>query len=348
MGNGSVVVVLGFITLFGIININFNSRSAETVDNVTGYAKYALARDIAQSAVHILLRKVDTTSVLPSSFSISGNLHDGTYEVDATTSGDTMWLVSRGYMMDSLYTIRATLLRYPKPFPGSAFKAALGLYPSPVGFTMKGMSARIDGRDHDSTGALLPPPRVDVPAVLVRTPSDSTTVYNGADSPDSMLQGSQKIAVDPNIDNPADFVDELIAQADYSYITPVGTHLTIGATTWGSANDPKIVFVDARDTNMVKFAANSTGWGILVVKGSIEVTGTLNWNGLVIAYATTVIDFKTSGGNSTILGSFLFGGAPNSDFTMKGTGQILYSKQTLNKAKNVNKLLAYSIIDWYE
>ena len=338
---------MGFIVLFGIFGANLNSRNVEAVENVAGYTTHILARNIARGAVRITLRKVDTTSVLPSSFSLSGNLHGGTYTVDATANGDTLTLHAIGHMMDSTYTIVTTMIRYPKPFPGSAFDSPLGLMPRPVDFLMQG-NALIDGRDHDSTGALLPEPRDDKPAVTVKQPDDSTTVYSNTQNPDQMLLGSQKIGVNPTMSMPPDFISEIREMADYTYQTPVNGDLTIGATSWGSSTNPVIVYVDARDTNKVKFAGNSAGWGILLVQGSIEVTGSLNWRGLVVAYSTTVIDFKTSGGTSKVIGSFIFDGASNSKFTMKGTGQILYSETTLNKAKNVDKLLAYSIIDWYE
>lgn len=347
MGNSSIISVLGFLMLFGILSMNFNRRNTEAVDNVSGYARYSLARDIANSAIHITLRKVDTTATLPSSFTVSGNLHGGTYNVNATTSGDTLRLEVVGRVMDSAYTIQTTMIRYPKPFPGSAFDSPLGLMPRPVDFLMQG-SALIDGRDHDSTGALLAEPREDKPALIVKHPNDSTTVYNNTQNPNTMLLGSQKISVNSTMAIPPDFISEIKANADYSYQTPVNNDLTIGASSWGSATNPVIVYVDARDTNKVKFAGNSTGWGILLVQGSIEVTGTLNWRGLVVAHSTTVIDFKTSGGSSTIIGSFIFDGDENSKFTMKGTGKVLYSKIALDKAKNVDKLLAYSITEWYE
>ena len=347
MGNSSIISVVGFLMLFGILSMSFNRRNIESVENVAGYARYSLARDIANSAIHITLRKIDTTATLPSSFTVAGNLHGGTYSVDATTSGDTLHMEAVGVVMDSAYTIKATMIRYPKPFPGSAFDSPLGLMPRPVDFLMQG-SALVDGRDHDSTGALLAEPREDKPALIVKHADDSVTVYNNAQDPTAMLLGSEQISINSAMTIPPDFISEIKNNADYSYQTPVNSDLTIGASSWGSSSNPVIVYVDARDTNKVKFAGNSTGWGILLVQGSIEVTGTLKWRGLVVASSTTVIDFKTSGGNSTIIGSFIFDGDANSKFTMKGTGQILYSKVALQKAKNVDKLLAYSITEWYE
>lgn len=348
MGNGSIVLVMGFIVLFGIVNTNFSSRNVETVQNVAGYAAYSIARDIANSAITITLRKIDTTSVLPSRFVVTGNVHDGSYRVDARTNGDTLWLLARGRMMDSVYTIDATFLRYPKPWPELAFGTALGLLPRPCGFLMQGLSARIDGRDHDSLGNLLPLPRADVPGVTVKHEDDSMTVYNNTQAPDTMLNGSQKIAVDPSMSIPPTFIQEVIANADYKYETPINRDLNVTSTTWGSPDNPVIVYMDARDTNKVKISGNCVGWGILLVKGTLELAGGVTWHGLVVGHSTTVIDMKTSGGNATVIGSFLFDGAPTSSFIMKGTGRFLFSKATLDKSKNVNKLLAYTILDWYE
>lgn len=348
MGNSSVLAILGLLALFSIVNTTLNQKNFEAVDNAAGYAEYTIARDIARSSIHIALRTVDTSAVLPFNFTLEGVLHSGEYFVEGTSSGDTLWLNGVGSYNDTLYQIRTTLLRFPKPFPGSAFDAALGLRPSPLQFGIQGNSALVDGRNHDSTGALTINRDEDVPGVMCMSPSDSVIVSNGTQNINTNLNGSQKIGVNPNITDPETFVDEMQVMADYKYQTPPNNDLTVGSSAWGSQTNPVIVYVDARDTNKVKFAGNSVGWGILVVRGSVEVTGTMRWNGLVVAYGNTVIDFKTSGGTSTVLGSFLFGGAPTSKFEMKGTGQILYSNRTLLKAKNVNKLLAYKILDWYE
>lgn len=357
MGNNAIISVMALIVIFSIINTNINRQNNQSALNSYGYVRYTAARDIARNSVQITLRKIVTDLEsgipIPSSFSLNGNIDNGSYSVNVTNidDGEILRLVSRGKFEDTVYTVRTTLKKNPKPWPQSSFNSALGIFSTPVRFRFQpSANGGIDGRDHDSLGNLKPAPRNDVAGIAVRTSGDRDSIYKYAGSDTTKIVGNPRVSIDTAISNPETFVDELIAMADYTFQTPFnsGGGVNTISENFGSANNPKIVYVNGNDSNIVKFTGNKTGWGILIVRGSIEFAGGYTWRGLVIGYGNTMIDFKVDVGTPQIVGSFIFGGAPNSKFDMRGNGKIKYSRDALMKAKNVPKLIYYSIVDWYE
>ncbi|HZY09724.1 MAG TPA: hypothetical protein VFF29_01075 [Bacteroidota bacterium] len=340
MGSQSMVTVLGLIVLFSIFNNFLNDKERLCADNTYGYAKYTAARDIARSAIHLALKNMEVDGTFP----FSGSLDGGTYTVTGVAIADTLRMTSTANFSDTVYTISTTMWRYPKPFPGVG--AALGLNIDSVEFMMKG-SALIDGRNYDSTGTTLVGSG-DVAGVTTISSYDSATVAAFG----SKINGSSDVTVDDSLADPALFVDEYIASADYRFDAIAGQPQTVfaGNQVWGTATSPKITFVNAGDsTNLLKFTGTIEGWGILVVKGNVQWSGTFEFHGLVVVYSDAVLDFEgMAAGTPQIIGSLLMGGPPHSEFEMRGTSEILYSSDAIDNAKYIGKLLAYRIVDWYE
>ncbi len=338
MGKVTIIMVIGLSIAFGIISWSLNSSSSAAVDATTGYVKYSTARNIARSAINLKLRSIDDNK--PVAQTLSGNMMGGTYRVDSIfASNDSIGFRSTATYSDTVYRIRTMMLRTPKPFPN--ISGAVGIRVDSINFDMQGNSTRIDGRDHDINGNLISPTVAanNKPGVEVMGPVDRANV--GSDS--LKIIGSPRVNLNPNMDNPATFVQEYINSAD----------VTVGPgnynnTTWGSVNNPVIVYANAGVSGEVKINGNLTGYGVLVATGKLTVTGNMTWYGLVIPYSTTILDFSTLTGSSKIVGAILMGGANNSTFQMKGSADVLYSKAALDKAKMIGKLLYYRVLSWYE
>jgi hypothetical protein len=335
MGKMGVLIVLGLVVAFAFIGYTVNRSNVKSVENTSSYYKYTTARNIAHSAVNIALHQLENGYVN----SFSGAVMGGTYQVGIAFAADsaTLDLTSSGRYVDTSYTMVLKLKRYAKPFPN--VQAAVGLAVDSVGFEMHG-STVIDGRNHDMNGNLQSDTS-NKAGVYVMTSYDSSRVAGYS----SFITGSPKVKVNPNMSNPLDYVDEYIANADYFYSS--GTYG--GSGTWGSATSPVIVYADA-GTGQVKFTGTIEGWGILVVKGKLTFSGTFKFHGLVLAYQDSELndEITIDTGTPRVIGGIIMTGGSGSTFVMKGNGTFAYSKAALDKAQNMNKLLAYSVLKWYE
>lgn len=336
MGKMAMVIVLGLTLASVFLGYTMSHSNTASVGNMSTYFKYTMARNIAHTAVNISLHQLEKGN--DSTMTFSGTAMSGTYTVNIVYTGDTLDMSSQGRYVDTTYTMRLRLWRYPKPFPDA--KAPVNISLDSVNYTMDG-STSIDGRNYDISGNLLPD-SVARPAVAALTTADSTTVAAYG----TRLVGTPLVMTDPNMSNPGNYVNEYIANADYNYTPEVyGSNMT-----WGSATDPKIVYCNAGTSDRVKFTGGIQGWGILVVRGNLELAGNFAFAGLVIVYQNGTIDdtFSMSTGTPRIIGAVFVAGGNGSSFNMKGNGKVVYSSDALNIASHMKKLQAYRILSWYE
>lgn len=336
MGSNSFLGVLALMIFFGLINSSLNERDRRAEEDTYGYIKLTTAREIGRSSINIALKKLSDSSSITS---VSGNLDGGTYTVSLSRSDSIMDITSTARFSDTTYRIISRLLVYPKPFPKDS--AAVSLHVNSVGMIMKG-TPLIDGHNYDINGAN-PSDSGAVPGVAVLTNTDSANLATYG----AYINGSQDLNVNPALPDPEAFVAEYMASADY-VLTPSGSPYS-GNMSYGSITNPKIVFIDGSDsTHPVKISGGIQGWGILVVRGFFQLTGTMDWHGLVVVSSNSVFDFAMAKGTPRIIGSLLMGGPPGSTLEMRGTANILYSSEALRQAQWIGKLLAYHILDWYE
>jgi hypothetical protein len=342
MGSNSIFGVIALMVFFGLINSSLNERDRRAGEDTYGYIEYSTAREIARSGINIALKKVaDSSSVT----NVVGSLDGGSYNVSLTRISDTLNIISTARFSDTTYKIKTQLRVYTKPFPGS-FGAAVGLDVQNVNFSIgtNGNKILIDGNNYDTSGQTkVGSGNVAGVEVLTKTDSVAVWAYN------KQIDGAPDVGVNSNLNNPLAYVDEYIADADYhlTLTSPLNNSTKLD---FGSYNNPKIVYLDAGSdsNNVMSIKGNITGWGILVLHGSVAFGGTITWKGLVIVYDETHLDFSASTGNPTFIGALLMGGPPGSKFTTTGSALFRYSSQTLNTSKNIGKLLAYHILDWYE
>jgi hypothetical protein len=252
-------------------------------------------------------------------------------------------VTSKAFFMDSVFDMKLRLSRAPLPFP--TVNEAVGLRAPDVDFQIKGgasgKKAFIDGFDHDIYGNLKAQPDTNnKPGVGVLTPSDTTTVL--ADS--ANINGTTDVVVDTNMFDPNAYVDEFIAAANRVY--PNGS--TISSATWGSVTDPWIVYCQGD----VKITGTVKGYGILVVNGSLDISGGFTFTGLILVYKDSKIAVDETGGSgkdANIIGGLLMASpVSGSTFQMVGSQNIVYSKDALDLAKFASQLQWYTVVWWYE
>ena len=350
MGRMAMILVMSLVLTAGIIGYSINQSKSYTVENVSGFQKYVTARNIAHTGVNMVLRALDRndTSYVNKlsrgeTARLNTNLMSGVCSVSVKLTNpaflDTIDITSKSIFMDTAKQMTLRLRRQPVPFP--RIGEAVGLRVSNVDFRMSG-SPKIDGFNHDIDGNLLAPSANDVPGVGVLSTTDSSNVaaYN------SKIDGTKDELVDLGMSDPALFVNDYISAADRVFNAGVyGSNMT-----WGSAAAPQIIYSNGT-SGKVKFAGSIEGWGILVVRGSLEVSGNFKFHGLVIAYNDVTIEKDTlalTTGTPDIIGGLLMAGNSGSRFEMKGNDKIAYSKDALELAKYINKLQVYRVMRWYE
>ena len=344
MGRLALMIVLAVSMTMGIVEYNLNKSKNGLTENVSGFDKYANARNIAHTGVNMMLRRLDRndTSIINPMNRLATplmvvNVMSGLCSVSVKLTNpsflDTIDVWSKSKYMDSTRTMNVRLRRQPIPFP--AIGEAAGLRVENVQYQMNG-SPFIDGHNHDINGNLLAPSANDKPGVGVITPSDTSKVLGYS----SKVDGTKDVIVDSGMADPAQFVGDYINAADYNYTTGTyGSNMT-----WGTLTTPAIVYAHGD----VKFNGNIEGWGILVVQGDLTLAGTFKFHGLVVAYNDVQIDVQFATGTPDIIGALLMAGPSGSDFIMKGNSAISYSKDALDKAKFINKLQVYHVMRWYE
>jgi len=344
MGKMALITVLGLSLTVGIVGYSLNRSKTGTVENVTGFQKYTIARNIAHTAVNMVLRALDRNdSTLLATKRMTRNFMGGSASVTLSFPDplklDTLDLFASAKFMDTTKIMALRLRRKAVPFP--FFNEAVGLRFDDADFRMSG-NPYIDGRNHDMNGILLPPSPDDLPGVGVINSTDSTTVAGYG----SKINGSQDVKVDTGMSDPTEYVDEYISAADRVYTAGVyGSNMT-----WGSPAAPEIIFADGSG-GKVKFTGTIEGWGLMVVKGDIEIRGNFRFHGVVIGYNDVLLEKDTtvfSAGTPDIIGAYLMGGASGSRFEMRGNAKISYSKEAVEMAKYINKLQVYRVVRWYE
>ncbi len=99
-----------------------------------------------------------------------------------------------------------------------------------------------------------------------------------------------------------------------------------GRGTYGSVLDPKLLRV-APGTSL-RLSGTSQGAGVLFVQGSLVITGTFTWSGLIIVGPGGVIDQR---GTANIFGSVITAGKPDDPayLYMRGNGSIVWAADAI-------------------
>ncbi len=193
--------------------------------------------------------------------------------------------------------------------------------------TLNGSAISVEGSDHGSCGGSNLAP--------VYTKDPATTTLNGGPS----LSGSPSTPQSgtTNIDLQA-MVDQMKGAADYTLTADVS-----GAT-YGSSSSYVTVYADALATQADQELRlnNVTGYGVLIVKGDLQLAGNINWHGIIIVTGVTT----SSGGGSNsknIEGQIYTGSSSLGDTAISGNIDVEYNSCAVKKALSSQPL---KLVNW--
>lgn len=114
-------------------------------------------------------------------------------------------------------------------------------------------------------------------------------------------------------------------------------------TSYGSSTNYVTVYSDATQQGDGELRLNNvTGYGILLVKGNLQLAGNINWNGIIIA--TGVVTASGGGSNSKNIQGQIYSGASSlGDTTVSGSVTIGYNSCDVKKALSSQPL---KVVNW--
>ena len=207
------------------------------------------------------------------------------------------------------------------PGSGIVFSPATYHPSSPFG------SFHIHGEDQFSSGHPAPcssTPQSSIPAVGTINSADDTAVmtaqnnttrpwrFSGAGSgtnPPSHQNVNYVGGMPTNMQTPADLEQLIQAIRQSADVTLTGPVTQMDMPAAMSASNPMTVFVGGDPTvpsqGNLSLNGGFTGYGMLVVTGSLTYTDSTSWNGIILVIGQGVVNETSGGGNGEIDGAFL-------------------------------------------
>jgi len=376
MGRSTLIIVLGFIVIFGYVSIRMHKVAERAEENSIEYAERVMARQVANSALEYMLSLYSVFGYSDTTISKDvwlGGSFTGTIATMAydTTSGEDSVLVSvTAEAGGQTKTCSVTL--WSRDYLLPTIPAAVGISADATDLTLTGHS-HIYGSDTDMDGTtsrrgwhrghgphrgwgwgggrrhhgwhhLAEPPDLsdDLPGVSVSEEADSISLmdqYEGTTN----IQGE---GTSPSIALYEETTQTDIQAVADAYESIADYNLTscdaLGSVSLGSAAAPVVVHVSGECT----ISGNLTGYGVLIAEG-VTFKGRVKWYGLVIITGDAEADLSSKG-NSSICGALLIG-APSADISLKGHDAVYFSSEAIqmvksyitstgNKPKRVNNL----------
>ena len=281
----------------------------------------------------------------------SGNtLFDGTYDITIEGPEDTVQVTSVANFMDVLHTtiVEAAADRVPfYPGPG-----ALYLSGETVAALKKNAingNIEVNGFDHDLNGNVVTTAEP-VPGITVDGQEQYDAIIdmitNNTIDQILGLGGTPSVEIITNNIDWAEYAQLLADNADILINTQDKMDsILANKEPWGTVADPKVTFING--DIYLNNSSTASGCGILVVNGSLEVNGSFDYIGLVMAFKTTSVDIKLNG-NGSILGSLVVAGDEINVEVANGTFSILYSTEALDLVQNFITTKRFSILSWWE
>ena len=305
MGKVALMMVLGLVVTIGFFNFLIRDRAFEGVANISNYYSSVTAKNVARSAMENYLKKLYRNRNLRGTFIekdtyIEGGIDTLTITADSsvTSIGDTIKVSVVAHYGGKRSTIETALLATTTTLPDVVAAIAFP-DPNPV-LDVKG-NPGVDGHNHDFNGnpdGACP----DLPGVAVASPTDSASVvndlyHNGQEGRVHGIGSDPSVHVEPTA-SPSTFLDPIIAQADNYLLS--GTY---SSTEYGSKSSPSIVY----GKGDVKFSGGVVGHGILIIDGTLTLSGNFFWYGMVYVIGSEPKLFNSVGTNQ-IRGGVVLGG----------------------------------------
>lgn len=322
MGRAMLIIVTGVLISVGITQVGLFGNLSQMDRHSVSYAEGVQASNTAHAAIELAIDSLKNepdwrTGGSPHTFEIDGAFAD--VEVE-TVSPETLSVSATSVVNSRTRTVRKIFRQQDLHFVPE-FKAALSIMTDLFDFQMKGAAGITGNNSEDSCPAV---PGVSVPSSSSKS---KITPYSGG------ISGDPPIAVDPDSD--FEDVSKLIKvlENNAKYIKSGKYNGSLG-----TPDNPGVFFV----TGHTKFAGNTEGYGIMVVRknatvdvqgevvanddGSLDIKGTFDFHGLVIFENAWSLN---AGGTPAVHGSIMVGTTnewqDEIDLDMKGTPDFNYS-----------------------
>jgi len=309
------------------------AREALRVENLASGDKASFSDELNSStrkgANGVLNGYTTTTDDSPLANGTMNNVTYAAYLTNDNLNGDT-YLSTTDNNGKLLITSVATGLNGSK----AKVEIVVAVFPPPStpatiyskdNVTTNGSSMTISGNDACSAGTNLAPIFTKDPAT---TNSNGSPTFTG--SPPTPQHGPQDIDIQG-------YVDALKGSA-----TTTLTADQSGAT-YGSSSNYVTVYSDASLQADGELRLNNvTGYGILLVKGDLQMAGDFNWNGLI--FVTGVITTSGGGSNAKNIQGLIFAGASAlGDTVINGSVTVGYDSCKVKEALAGQPL---KVINW--
>jgi hypothetical protein len=246
------------------------------------------------------------------------------------TEGKNIYIVtSAGYTSTSNRTVEIETSRIPNiTVPGALYVEAYT--------TIQGSSTNIIGTDTCGSD--------DQPGIRTTLPPGNVE-QNGSPN----ITGTPAISYNSTNMDVQTIVDALTASANYVYTVNAATHtgMNWGTPTPGATQqDPtscsvhNIVRYTTNDT-YIRLTGGSSGCGILLVEGDLDLHGDFSWYGPVIVTGSVTL---TGGGNKNITGAVLAGGSADADL-VGGNANLVYCSAAI---RSQTENMPLKIHNWRE
>lgn len=155
------------------------------------------------------------------------------------------------------------------------------------------------------------------------------------------ISGTPNIQYNGNNLNLQEAVNKFKNDANFSY--SYTDNATKTGLSWGSptfvntttpltyTGNPNIVYFNMQGVKTIKLAGGTTGAGILIVDGNLELNGGFTWYGIIIV--TGALDY-TGGFEKNVTGGILAGESATIEIDVLGNSGIIYCSSVANWLKN--------------
>jgi hypothetical protein len=300
---------------------------------------------IANSGVEVYLEKLKHDRTMMNSSFHNNSMFGGTYDIDISGPENLVQVTSTATFMGVQHStvVEAAADKVPlHPAPGAMYLSAgtvAGLKKNAIGG-----SVEINGNDHDINGNLIG--GGSVPGIAVDGATQQTSIIDmiQKNAIDQVLGagGKPSVGVVGNTVNWSEYAQLLADNPDIV----IDTQEKIKSVNeWGTLAQPKVTFING-DIHINNSSA-AGGCGILVVNGNLEINGTFDYKGMVIAFKDASIDIRLNG-NGSIIGGLIVAGNEINVEVASGNFQTLYSTEALNLIQSLLVTKRFTILSWWE
>ena len=345
MGKAALFIVIGFSISLAFMKLSLIGYPVQSISNTGDYFSSVTATNIARSALNNYLKKLNQNKALRGTFVEEDQYMDCGIDTVAISSdsanptiGDTISVTVKAWYNEKRKEASAKVVLSRLTIP--PLKAAVAFPGQNPVLDLNG-APLIDGNNHDYNGNLSSVSN-DLPGVAVHSTTDSVNIvqklYNDKQEDHVIGFGGIPSVQVSTVDDPSIFIDPITASADFHLAA--GTYSSV---IFGSKDAPVIVYGQGD----LKFSGGVVGHGILVIDGTLTLSGNFFWYGIVYVVGPSPEIFNSVGTNR-IIGGVVLGGKDKTA-RLRGTADIKYSYEAVENVRNKTKsLLTMSLISWFE